>query len=149
MGAAVHSAPGYGRATLARACARDRAKRGWGYHLNCAPAPSLSENFGERIPVMLLPSGGQMLSIAFRKSGVVEHNFRHSRLLRKLKPSDRVHTSWPTEYAPCLNNKLIGHEFELTAYNVSVKQGERSTHLRTQLRWVLHLGIGVGLHDAA
>ena len=90
-----------------------------------------------------------MLGISFWKSRVVEHNFRRSSLLRKLKPSDRVHTSRPTEHAPCLNDELIGHKFKLTAYNVSVEQRERSTHVGTQLRWVLHLGIGAGLHDTA
>jgi hypothetical protein len=49
-----------------------------------------------------------MLSRSFWKSGVVEHNCRNSRLLGKLKPSDRVLASWPVKHAPGLDNKFVG-----------------------------------------
>src|SRR5207253_9572548 len=90
--------------------------------------------FPERLPVVLVPTTGEMLAQPFGKSGVIEENRRLRTLLLQPEPRDRIDTRLPIHHSPRLHDSLARHELQMSAEDVATKDGERPADAASDLR---------------
>jgi len=74
-----------------------------------------SQQFRERLPVMLFPSGSQMFCRAFGEARVIKDNLGRGALLHQFEFRDRIHARIPTARSPRLHDALTRDEFDIVA----------------------------------
>src|SRR5579863_7291419 len=77
-------------------------------------ASNSSQQFRERLPVMLFPSGSQMFRRAFGEARVVKNDLGSGALLHQFEFRNRIHAGVPTAGSPRLHNALTRDEFDMS-----------------------------------
>jgi hypothetical protein len=105
----------------------------------------LSQNFFEGLPIMAFPAFGEVLALAIRKTGVVKDEFAVGALLGQLEPGNRVMTGIPIDYAPSLDNALVGHKLNLPPDDMAGKNCKRASGIATDVASRARLSIAPAL----
>lgn len=93
----------------------------------------LTEVFLEQRPVVGFPTLCKMIAQFLRETLVVENQMSARPVRSQLKPRNRIDAFGPIDDAPCLNDSLIGNEFEVPADDVAVEQRKRSADFAIDL----------------
>src|SRR5579863_529738 len=97
-------------------------------------ASNSSQQFRERLPVMLFPSGSQMFRRAFGEARVVKNDLGSGALLHQFEFRNRIHAGVPTAGSPRLHNALTRDEFDMSPRDISAEESERASNFAADLR---------------
>src|SRR5579864_2234943 len=89
-----------------------------------AGSTRLSKELRERLPVIGLPTGGQVFALAGGKPDMVEDEFSRGALVDEFEPGQGIRAGIPLDDAPGLHNALAGQQLDLPAHDISAVNGE-------------------------
>src|SRR5580700_8589868 len=81
-------------------------------------AERLGQQFLERLPIVLLPSGSQNFSLALRKTRMVKYDLGSGALLHQLELRNRIDAWMPAASSPGLHDSFVRHKFHLPSRDV-------------------------------
>src|SRR5579863_10762573 len=95
----------------------------------------LRQEFLERLPVVFVPAGEQVLRVAVGKATVIEGEFGPGAAFGEFEFHDRVGAGVPVFGAPGLYDSLVGNELDLAADDDAAERGEGAAGIAADLCW--------------
>src|SRR6516162_8534180 len=81
----------------------------------------ITQKFFERLPIIGLPAGGEMLRVSRGKAGMVENDSGSGALRGKLKTGNGIEPGTPAHGAPSLDDALARDELDLAPDDVAAE----------------------------
>src|SRR5271170_5861410 len=104
-------------------------------HWSSCANVALCEELLERLQIVLVPSGAEVVVAALGEGAVVEDDCGFGASWLEFEAYQRVEAGGPVGGTPCLDDALIGDEFDVATDDHSAKHGEGAAGFGVDLGW--------------
>src|SRR6195256_2180846 len=94
---------------------------------------SCRENLLERLPIVRVPAGRQVLGVPGGEAGMVKDDPGPRVQIQQLEAHERVDATVPVSNPPRLDNQLVRYQFDVPAHDVAPEQDEATSLMRADL----------------